>query len=188
MADNGLRGFFGKHFGKENVLWVAGEGPEPDTAELKRRAAERPEVTKRYKIERRSSGRVTAVVKFYGKDYQGFENLNPRLDLWNHSPDGFEFGYSGSGPAQLALALLADALGDDRFAVALHQDFKFRVVANWKRSKGYHEITAETIRAICAEMCEPPDDPPGGWPETGAAEYGDPFADADPEEPAHVED
>ena len=30
--------------------------------------------------------------------------LNPRLDLWNHSPTGFEWGYSGSGPAQLALA------------------------------------------------------------------------------------
>jgi len=30
--------------------------------------------------------------------------LNPRLDLWNHSPSGFERGYHGSGPAQLALA------------------------------------------------------------------------------------
>lgn len=26
-------------------------------------------------------------------------NLNPRLDLWNHSPTGFEWGYGGSGPA-----------------------------------------------------------------------------------------
>ena len=34
--------------------------------------------------------------------------LNPRLDLWNHSPTGFEWGYGGSGPAQLALAILAD--------------------------------------------------------------------------------
>jgi len=30
--------------------------------------------------------------------------LNPRLDLYNHSPTGFEWGYGGSGPAQLALA------------------------------------------------------------------------------------
>jgi len=28
----------------------------------------------------------------------------PRSDLRNHSPNGFEWGYSGSGPAQLALA------------------------------------------------------------------------------------
>lgn len=34
-----------------------------------------------------------------------------RLDLANHSPSGFEWGYMGSGPAQLALALLADHYG-----------------------------------------------------------------------------
>jgi hypothetical protein len=55
--------------------------------------------------------------------------LNPRLDLWNHSPTGFEWGYGGSGPAQLALAFLADHLVDDAEAVALHQSFKFAVVA-----------------------------------------------------------
>lgn len=56
--------------------------------------------------------------------------LNPRLDLWNHSPTGFEWGYGGSGPAQLALALLADHLDNDDEAVALHQDFKRMVVAD----------------------------------------------------------
>ena len=55
--------------------------------------------------------------------------LNPRLDLWNHSPTGFEWGYGGSGPAQLALALLADHLGCDGEAVSLHQDFKRTIVA-----------------------------------------------------------
>src|SRR2546426_5830744 len=42
---------------------------------------------------------------------------NPRLDLWNHSPTGFECGYGGSGPAQLALALLAEHLRNDEQAV-----------------------------------------------------------------------
>lgn len=42
-----------------------------------------------------------------GKGYP----LPLRLDLFNHSPDGFEWGYGGSGPAQLALAILADFLG-----------------------------------------------------------------------------
>ena len=36
------------------------------------------------------------------------DELDPRFDLRNHSPDGFEWGYYGSGPAQLALALLCD--------------------------------------------------------------------------------
>lgn len=59
--------------------------------------------------------------------------LNPRLDLWNHSPSGFEWGYGGSGPAQLALALLADHLGDDRQALDLYQRFKWAVIAELPR-------------------------------------------------------
>lgn len=59
--------------------------------------------------------------------------LNPRLDLWNHSPTGFEWGYSGSGPAQLALAILADHCGDDRQAFNFHHRFKWAVVAELPR-------------------------------------------------------
>lgn len=59
--------------------------------------------------------------------------LNPRLDLWNHSPTGFEWGYGGSGPAQLALALLADHLGDDQQALNLYQRFKWTVIAELPR-------------------------------------------------------
>jgi hypothetical protein len=54
--------------------------------------------------------------------------LDPRFDLRNHSPDGFQWGYGGSGPAQLALALLADAT-DDETAQRYYQEFKFAVVA-----------------------------------------------------------
>ena len=61
--------------------------------------------------------------------------LNPRLDLWNHSPTGFEWGYGGSGPAQLALALLADHLGNDDEAVRLHQEFKAVVIAGLPRGQ-----------------------------------------------------
>jgi len=57
--------------------------------------------------------------------------LNPRLDLWSHSPTGFEWGYGGSGPAQLALALLADQLGDDERALEFYQCFKRAVVSNF---------------------------------------------------------
>jgi hypothetical protein len=47
-------------------------------------------------------------------DGQKSKPLPLRLDLFNHSPTGFSWGDGGSGPAQLAVALLADALGDDR--------------------------------------------------------------------------
>ena len=80
--------------------------------------------------------------------------LNPRLDLWNHSPTGFEWGYGGSGPAQLALALLADCLGNDEQAVQLHQEFKRQVVANleghgWIMTS--HEIRARVNRLMRLE-------------------------------------
>jgi hypothetical protein len=54
--------------------------------------------------------------------------LRKRLDLANHSPDGFQWGYEGSGPAQLALALLANVLGDDAKALRLYQSFKRAVI------------------------------------------------------------
>lgn len=53
--------------------------------------------------------------------------LPPRLDLANHSPTGFQWGYGGSGPAQLALAMLA-YLYDDDTAQRYHQAFKWDVI------------------------------------------------------------
>ena len=61
--------------------------------------------------------------------------LNPRLDLYNHSPTGFEWGYGGSGPAQLALAILADHLADDAQALIFYQRFKWAVVAKLPRRR-----------------------------------------------------
>jgi hypothetical protein len=59
--------------------------------------------------------------------------LNPRRDLWNHSPTGFEWGYCGSSPAQLALAILADHCGNDQQAFNFHHRFKWAVVAELPR-------------------------------------------------------
>jgi len=65
--------------------------------------------------------------------------LNPRLDLISHSPTGFGWGYNGSGPAQTALAILADATGDDARALRIYQQFKNEVIAKkagkWAISK-----------------------------------------------------
>ena len=54
-----------------------------------------------------------------------------RLDLRNHSPTGLEWGYGGSGPAQLALAVLADAVGSE-VALELYQQFKWQWAAGLK--------------------------------------------------------
>ena len=59
---------------------------------------------------------------------------NPSLKLRDHSPDGFQWSYCGSGPAQLALALLLDATTDPEVAQEYYQDFKFDKVATWGES------------------------------------------------------
>lgn len=61
--------------------------------------------------------------------------LDPRNDLLDHSPDGFNWGYAGSGPAQLAFALVLDHSGDAKLAEVVYQQFKFDVVAKlpWQK-------------------------------------------------------
>lgn len=70
--------------------------------------------------------------------------LNPRTDLRNHSPDGFSWGFGGSGPSQLALALLADATGDDAKALRYYQDFKWEFVARLEQDAPW-EMTQDRI-------------------------------------------
>lgn|SRR5579885_1943873 len=88
------------------------------------------------------------VVRFDGRDRRP---LDPRTDIINHSPTGFAWGYSGSGPAQLALAILVDALGDERWAERLHHEFKRRVVANWPPDADW-TITSDEVRRIAREI------------------------------------
>lgn len=57
--------------------------------------------------------------------------------VWNHSPDGFNWGYGGSGPAQLALAILLAAGLEEQRAFALHQAFKWAVIATLPQGEGF---------------------------------------------------
>ena len=49
--------------------------------------------------------------------------------LKNHSPDGFNWGYSGSGPAQLVLAILLEVTNDEEIALRYYHDFEQQVIA-----------------------------------------------------------
>ena len=101
---------------------------------------------KRYVGERTPNGcTVTAIDEEGGK-----EPLAPRYDLKNHSPTGFEFGYTGSGPAQLSLALLADALADDDRAQAIYQDFKRKVVA--RLSGNTFDLSQDEIERAAVQL------------------------------------
>lgn len=60
----------------------------------------------------------------------------------NHSPDGFNWGYGGSGPAQLALAICLEVYGEEK-ATSMYQDFKFKHIATLPQSDFEVEIVIE---------------------------------------------
>jgi len=95
---------------------------------------------KRYRGGRSLDG---AVVTVDGKP------LDPRHDLKQLSATGFEWTYEGAVPAQLALALLADHLGDDSRALALYEAFMRHLVAELDNS---WELTSADIDAALAEI------------------------------------
>ncbi len=90
-----------------------------------------------------------------------------RTDLWNHSPTGFEWGYGVSGPAQLALAILAWHCGsNENRAIRYHQPFKCLVVAGltveWRMTGRQVEPALQTIEAELYETEMGRDEPPSG--------------------------
>lgn len=70
------------------------------------------------------------------------EPLDPRYDLKQLTDADFEWAYEGAQPAQLALALLADHLGDDEAALRHYDSFMREIVANFDN---YWEMTSQDI-------------------------------------------
>ena len=71
----------------------------------------------------------TRVVQIFGKELLADKSQKVR----NHSPDGFSWGYGGSGPAQLALAILLEYMSKED-ACNYYYDFKWRFVAQLPNS------------------------------------------------------
>lgn len=74
-------------------------------------------------IVQRVGGRVRAsVLPEEGRIY-------PLKHLLRHSPDGFEYGYGGSGPSDLARSIVGDLLGEKDPKPALYRPVTHRLVA-----------------------------------------------------------
>lgn len=77
------------------------------------------------------------------------EPLDQRFDVKVISPEGFEWSYEGPAPAQLALALLADHLGDSGAALEKHEVFMREIVANFNNE---WEMTSSDIETALADL------------------------------------
>ena len=104
-----------------------------------------------YKIYRTNDNGVCCAVQVSSVP-PGGPSFNYALKhIVHHSPTGFEYGYAGSGPADLALSILADyykvskkedAINGD--SGALHNGFKDSFLVNRNPNENF-EITEEEI-------------------------------------------
>ena len=70
-------------------------------------------------------------------------NGKPLRHVVRHSPTGMEWGYGGSGPADLALSILTDCFNVPEVE-RLYGSFKWEIVAGLPRENW--ELTEEQIR------------------------------------------
>lgn len=84
--------------------------------------------------------------------------LNPRFDALKKSLDGFAWGYPGSGPMQLAFAMLANAyygIEPDpvKFALKWFHHFCTAVLQKLDKDKGFF-MDEYTVRALMSTLID----------------------------------
>lgn len=107
----------------------------------------------RFKGYRIDTDYASGTVVLVSADGERWANLPLYLNHVNHSPTGFNWGYYGSGPAQLAFAILfkyycsvSDLTPDeikDKIDGGLYQSFKNDFVGKWG---GQWEIDGDIIK------------------------------------------
>ena len=85
--------------------------------------------------------------------------LDPRTDLRQISTTGFEWGYMGSGPRQLALAILADHFDDTAKAVGQYKLFCDRTIASltgeeWRLDSEQIEVVLSSYTDVSMTLPE----------------------------------
>lgn len=95
-----------------------------------------------YEGRRKPGGEAYVLVK---KDLRSHGlPLNPQLDIVNHSPSGLEWGYGGSGPSQLAIAIVADCSPELVGNWNLSGNFKWDIIA-WLPQKHDWQMNADDV-------------------------------------------
>ena len=121
----------------ETTLWAAIRLIEIENNELLRLAAQWAETyappNEKRSYQGESEGHNypgVGTVTVHDNEALTAQPLALMLDHVNHSPDGFAWGYGGSGPAQLAYAILWDVTNDADKCQKHYQNYKWDVIAN----------------------------------------------------------
>jgi hypothetical protein len=123
------------------------DGAEHRRYVARREALTRAEMSERGRDDDEMHARPwPAGVHAYAVEPDGTERQLPHAV--RHSPDGFEYGYGGSGPADLARAILIDFFAADEapdLIPASYQEFKWRFIARADREARTLEIEGAQI-------------------------------------------
>ena len=86
----------------------------------------------------------SAVVEVISSD-GSVKNLDPERSqaIKNLDPDGFDWGYDGGKPAQLALAILLDVTNDAKIALKHYKAFKDATVRHLSKT---WELSEDAVR------------------------------------------
>ena len=84
----------------------------------------------------------------------GGEPLDPRLDLRTFSDQGFEWGYDGGAPRQLALAIIADHFTDTQAALMHHERFLLNFVVGLRDDQW--TLTSSDVESALNDVVEVP--------------------------------
>lgn len=105
-----------------------------------------------YRGRRHADGTISVTVTMPAPAFRTFP-LTPRLSLRIHPyAYGFEWGYRGAGPHQLAIALVLDATADERVARLYSIGFMLAEVDCWVRDTW--SITAGEIQATVDRLAD----------------------------------
>ena len=84
------------------------------------------------KIFRGRKSVVGCIVELTDEGYTTQLSLEKSLQVVDHAPDGFQWGYNGSRPAQLSAAILYEVTGNADLARQYYQISKHDFVAQWQ--------------------------------------------------------
>ena len=111
--------------------------------------------TKTYTVWRDREGLVRATVAYDYRsslDGEGRSGAYALSHLLKHSPDGFEFGYAGSGPADLARSIAGDFLAMSDPDPRIYRQIN-AVFITPLEGDGPHEISGDEVNHIIEECC-----------------------------------
>jgi hypothetical protein len=111
------------------------------------------DISKVYVIDRDPNGDVTVTVEYTEHN----RTLHYRLrHIKHHSPTGLEYGYGGSGPADMALSILCDFFGQSPTKTHIYRGhfkaqphymtFKWDFIRRLKQRVNHHKISAKDIQ------------------------------------------